>query len=428
MPIFDQGYQHWQGTLGGHGWRWLAVTRHGVRVGLQNQYVRRILFTAWLPALGLAAIVCVWGMVENPTSLAAGFVRSFHFLRDLTEKPLEYRAAAWTLAFHVFLQVEIYFAMMLVLLVGPVLISQDLRFNALPLYFSRPVRRIDYFLGKLGVIGFFLGMVTVVPAVAAWFLGVLFSLDFTVIGDTFRLLLAVIGYGVVVTVSAGSLMLALSSLTRNSRYVAVIWAGVWLLTLGVSALLNQVHREQFQRRYYVNNSRLQQLNWEVSNLQLKMAQEPVVDPQQRLRDQEHLNALIQQQVEIMGAEANDGPNAYEEEERTNWRPLVSYTANLQRIGFALLGSRAAWEKVDQLQAARFNQGNINMPNAPNLPNDRQFHKVGPRPVVVMNRGGSMASQMVPAYPWYWSAILLTVLVGISAWILNHRVRSLDRLR
>ena len=32
MPIFDQGYQHWQGTLSGHAWRWLTITRHGVRV------------------------------------------------------------------------------------------------------------------------------------------------------------------------------------------------------------------------------------------------------------------------------------------------------------------------------------------------------------------------------------------------------------
>ena len=33
MPIFDQGYQHWSGKLWGHGWRWLAITRHGVRIG-----------------------------------------------------------------------------------------------------------------------------------------------------------------------------------------------------------------------------------------------------------------------------------------------------------------------------------------------------------------------------------------------------------
>ena len=29
MPIFDQGYQHWQGKLAGHTWRWLAITSMG---------------------------------------------------------------------------------------------------------------------------------------------------------------------------------------------------------------------------------------------------------------------------------------------------------------------------------------------------------------------------------------------------------------
>ena len=40
MPIFDQGYQHWQGPLSGHGWRWLAIARHGVRVQLKNRLLR----------------------------------------------------------------------------------------------------------------------------------------------------------------------------------------------------------------------------------------------------------------------------------------------------------------------------------------------------------------------------------------------------
>src|SRR5205807_352747 len=145
-------------------------------------------------------------------------------------QPQEYRAAIWTIAYSFFFKAELAAALFLVMIVGPALISRDLRFNALPLYFSRPLRRIDYFMGKLGTIGFFLFLVTVVPAVIAWIFGVLFSMDLTVIADTFRLLLALIVHGVVVTASAGLLMLALSSLTRKTGYVVVIWAGFWLVT------------------------------------------------------------------------------------------------------------------------------------------------------------------------------------------------------
>src|SRR5262249_42238033 len=133
---------------------------------------------------------------------------------------------------------------LLVLLAGPVLISQDLRYNALPLYLSRPLRRIDYFLGKLGTVVALLGMIAIVPAVIAYILGLLFSLDSTILGDTFRILLASVGYGLIIAISAGMLILALSALSRNSRYVALFWLGVWFITGFVSTVLVNIQREE----------------------------------------------------------------------------------------------------------------------------------------------------------------------------------------
>ena len=40
MPIFDQGYQHWSGSLSGHAWRWWTIARQGVRVGMKNPFLR----------------------------------------------------------------------------------------------------------------------------------------------------------------------------------------------------------------------------------------------------------------------------------------------------------------------------------------------------------------------------------------------------
>ncbi len=55
MPIFDQGYQHWTGELTGHAWRWLAITRHGVRVGMKNRLLATRL--AWSPGCRPSALV-----------------------------------------------------------------------------------------------------------------------------------------------------------------------------------------------------------------------------------------------------------------------------------------------------------------------------------------------------------------------------------
>jgi ABC-2 type transport system permease protein len=267
--------------------------------------------------------------------------------------PRAWRKEFWTLSYSYFMLTEMRLSMILILIVGPSLISQDLRYNAFPLYLSRPLRRFDYFLGKWGVIVAFLGAVTVVPAVIAYVLGLLFSLDLTILRDTFPLLVASVVYGLIIAASAGTLILALSSLSRNSRYVALFWLAVWMGTSAVSGVLQQVDFEQRQRDA-----------WRAS------------------------------QGGGFGAEFFEREL---EAARTNWRPLVSYTANLSRIGQELLGTAKAWEKLAQLRPGS-EQG--------------QF--------LMLNLGAQ--------YPWTWSAGVLVGLFGLSAWLLNASIKSLDRLR
>ena len=136
--------------------------------------------------------------------------------------------------------------MLLVLLVGKSnLVSQDLRFNAIPLYLSRPLRRFDYFLGKLGVIGFFVGLVSIVPPVLAYVIGVGFSMDSNVFHDTGHLLFASIAYGLVIVVSAGTLMLAFSSLSKNSRIVGAAWIGIWIISNVMGGVLRDTVRQDW---------------------------------------------------------------------------------------------------------------------------------------------------------------------------------------
>ena len=248
MPIFDQGYQHWSGGLSGHAWRWLTITRHGVRAGLKNRFLRYLILAAWVPAIALVLVLCFWGLIERKSSAASTLIQFLSFLQPgIITSPRDYRIDIWRLSYFYFLRSELWFSMIMIFLLGPGLISQDLRFNALPLYFSRPLRRIDYFLGKLGVIVVFLALVMIVPSIVAYIMGLAFSLDISIIGDTFGILLASIGYGLIVSLSAGLLMLALSALSRNSRYVALLWAAVWIISSVVSLVLQSVDSEQ--RRY-----------------------------------------------------------------------------------------------------------------------------------------------------------------------------------
>jgi ABC-2 type transport system permease protein len=287
-----------------------------------------------------------------------------------------FRVVVWTICFHYFLAIELPMCMIAVLLVGPSLISQDLRFNALPLYFSRPLRRIDYFAGKLGVIAWFLGMVIILPSLIVYVLGLLFSLDITIVWDTFGLLAACLAYGFVVVLSAGTLMLALSSLSRNSRYIALFWVALWFVSGIVASILAGVEGDQ--RRH-----RQDQIHAEYRSRMQRGKGGP--RPEDRARQE----AALKAQAEWVLGERQAA--------RTDWRPLVSYTANLSRVGQLLLNTDAAWQKWSETQPPEY------------------------REVFLLGNLG-------PQYPWYWSAGVLAGFLGLSLCILNLRVRSLDRLK
>jgi ABC-2 type transport system permease protein len=230
MPILDQGYQHWDGKLAGRAFRWLAITRQGVKAQFKNRWLISTLVGGLAPALALAGFLILWGLFEQKATILEPLLFLFRGLPDeIRAGPESFRSTFWTLAFTLYFRVQTFFAFVLVMLVGPDLISQDLRLNALPLYLSRPLRRVDYFLGKFGVIATFLLGVMLVPALLAYLIGLAFSLDPAVLRDTWRVLAASVAFSAVAAASMGLLMLALSSLSRNSRYVTAMWVGLWIL-------------------------------------------------------------------------------------------------------------------------------------------------------------------------------------------------------
>ena len=377
MPIFDQGYQHWSGELGGRLRRLWAITRGGVRAGRKNPLLRITLLGAWAPALALAGFLCVWGLLERKSSAIAGLMPMLNaFLNfNIIADPKHYRVEVWTLAYYYFLRTELYLSMILILLVGPQLISKDLRFNALPLYFSRPLRRLDYFVGKLGVILWFLALVVIFPSVVAFVLGLACTLDITVVRDAFPILLRAIVFGLTVTASAGLLVLAMSSLTRNSRYVALFWVGIWLVSSITAASLDtalQSQREYAQRREMARRFESQRRG-------------PSNSKGRPMMPAPNMGNMGVTEENVIQDAAGD------------WRPLFSYTANLLRVGNQVLGTNDAWESVSKL-----------------LPEGQQ--------------GFFLVAQEGDTYPWKWSAFVLGGLCLVSVLILNTRVKSLDRLR
>jgi len=293
----------------------------------------------------------------------------------------------------------------------PGLISRDLRFIALPMYFARPLRRLDYFMGKLGVIGALVAGVAVLPAVLAYIVGICFSLDLSVVKDTYRVLLGSVAYGVIITLSVGMVMLALSTLSRRSVYVALMWFGIWWISSAVSGILTVFHiesqRMEFVRQAYQSADELRRLHDEEAK---------ATDPKARAERRKRIDQLQQEMFAKTEAQSEE---AWAKTARTNWRTLPSFTGNLDRLGHRLLDTDAAWVQIGR--AVEQGRQAINKPM-------RLFGRRGfamPQEPINERR---FADQFVPQYPWWWSGAILAGLMGISAWILSHRVKSLDRLR
>ena len=356
MPIFDQGYQHWKGPLSGHAWRWLAISRHGLRTQLKGRYVRLLLILAWMPALVLVSVLAVWGLFEQG-AVGAEWLPMLK-AQAITDDPQTFRQAIWTLAYSFFFRIELYFIMLLVTLAGPNLISLDLRYNALPLYLSRPLTRLDYFLGKLGVIAALVAAVAVLPAAVAYLLGVCFSLNLSVVRDTWRLLPGSILYGLLIVVSAGTLMLALSSLSRRSLYVGLTWVGLFLIGWVVAGVLGGIHRETLLfsrlRKEQAYRVGVQSEFQRTLRPPRDLPREPQVKGFDSLEEDDDVSECPLAEMpngtghagatapirELTWLELQEQLRQTETEARkTDWRPLFSYTANLHRLGEAILEHR-----------------------------------------------------------------------------------------
>src|SRR5947208_8194383 len=110
MPILDQGYQHWNGKLAGHAWRWLTITRQGTRAQTKNRWVWYVLVIALLPALILSLFLMLWGLFEQKSSVLSLFLPFFQVLpEELRAGPRGFRTEFWTIAFSMFMDIQLFF-------------------------------------------------------------------------------------------------------------------------------------------------------------------------------------------------------------------------------------------------------------------------------------------------------------------------------
>ena len=148
MAVYEQTYKRYDGKLTPEWSRFLIIPRHAYRAVFSSKLFTAFFVICFLPLLVEAVLIYLH---HNATALA--------ILQVNVKELLPINASF----FETFVSIQNGFAFFVALLVGPPLVSRDLRNNALPLYLCRPFSRTEYVMGKMSVILILLSAMTWVP-------------------------------------------------------------------------------------------------------------------------------------------------------------------------------------------------------------------------------------------------------------------------
>jgi ABC-2 type transport system permease protein len=148
MAVYEQTYKRYAGPLTPDWSRFLIIPRHAYRAVFNSK-----LFTAFF-------VICFL-----PLLVEAILIYLHHNINALALMKIDAREVVPIDAFffQTFINIQGGFAFFVALLIGPPLVSRDLRNNALPLYLCRPFSRTEYVMGKMSVILILLSLITWVP-------------------------------------------------------------------------------------------------------------------------------------------------------------------------------------------------------------------------------------------------------------------------
>ncbi len=212
MPIHDQGYRRYLGSRTAIGRSWMVMTRAGVLTMVVKRTFIGVMLMAWINYVVRAVQIYV----------SATFAQAA-FLAPKGE------------TFREFLEQQSIFVFFVTIWVGAGLIANDRRANALQLYLSKPMTSAEYIAGKLAILFIFLISVTFLPAMVLLLTQAVFAGSLTFIRNNLYLLPAITLYSLIQVTMASTSMLALSSLSKSSRFVGVMFAGLIFFT---AALFN----------------------------------------------------------------------------------------------------------------------------------------------------------------------------------------------
>ncbi|HEX5889826.1 MAG TPA: hypothetical protein VFY61_14050 [Pyrinomonadaceae bacterium] len=242
MAVYEQTYRRYEGPLTPEWNRFLIIPRHAYRAVFSSKLFTAFFVICFLPLLVEAILIYLH---HNINAIAIMQIN----VRELV--PID------AFFFQTFISIQGGFAFFVALLVGPPLVSRDLRNNALPLYLCRPFSRTEYVVGKMSVILILLSLITWVPQLLlflfqsylegfAWFKANVWMINAIVLGGlVWALLLALLTQTISALVKwrvvASGVLLGLFFIpTVFGAFVNEVFQTRWGNIISLGALINNV--------------------------------------------------------------------------------------------------------------------------------------------------------------------------------------------
>lgn len=206
--VFDRGYQHYQGERKGRSYAIRALIIYSIKrgLGIKKKWTAKIIpfilySIAYLPAIVITAIISFF-----PGETGLGYGSLYGFLDFVI---LIFAAS-----------------------VAPEMLCDDRRENVLPLYFSRPISRLDYLLAKISAMGILMATLVFGPALLL-FGGRALTADnpATWLVNNLDEILRILFYGVLLSAFYAAIGLTIATFTtRKGVAAAIMIVGVIIVT------------------------------------------------------------------------------------------------------------------------------------------------------------------------------------------------------
>jgi ABC-2 type transport system permease protein len=226
MAIYDHGYRVFRGQLRPAWSRFLVPARYALRDAFSSKLFLSFFLVCFLWPAACAVIIY---LRYNSEALAVLDISVADLLRIDAQSFRDF-----------YMNPQSAIGFFIILVLGPALISPDLRNNGLPLYLARPLTKTDYVLGKLAVLAAVLSAMSWIPG------GLLFFFQSYLAGNgwwrqNFRALIGMfIGFWVWILVLS-IFSLAVSAWVKWKPLARLLFLGLGAVLAGMGQAFNMIY-------------------------------------------------------------------------------------------------------------------------------------------------------------------------------------------